>query len=62
MHFIIQSGFVECPACGTFLEKKRDQDKRVSIMQHSPTKFCSMHDKLYRVDRLNGNAEELHEA
>lgn len=60
--FIVSSGGVECPACGLQLTKQREYDRRVAIMKHESTPICSMHDRLFRVDRLNGNAEEYHEA
>lgn len=61
-HFIIQSGIVECPACGIGLVKKKEFDKRVAIMLHEGAEFCSLYRRLYRVDRISGYAEEIHEA
>jgi hypothetical protein len=57
MQMIILNGNVECPACGLTLTKIREQDRRVHIMHHPPTEFCSSSDKNLRVDRLNGYSE-----
>lgn len=62
MQFIILNGTVECPACGLQLTKQREYDRRVAVMRHEATPICSLHDKSFRVDRLNGNAEEFYEA
>jgi hypothetical protein len=62
MHFIVQSGIVECPACGICLHKQREQDRRVHIMKHEGAEFCSLHNRIFRVDRLSGFGEELNEA
>jgi hypothetical protein len=61
-HFIVQTGIVECPACGIGLVKKREQDGRVHIMKHEGAEFCSLHNRLFRVDRLSGYGEECHDA
>ena len=60
--FILLNGFIECPACGLYLTKEREQDGRVGIMRHPLAKMCSLSQKLMRVDRINGYGEEVNEA
>lgn len=57
MQFLVTNGHVECPACGLQLVKVREQDRRVHIMHHPATEFCSCNNKMLRIDRISGYGE-----
>lgn len=64
--FLILNGLNEisvvCPACDTPLTLQSKQDDRVAILHHAGAQSCALYNQRYRVNRLNGYGEIIHEA
>lgn len=60
MKLMITPSGVACPVCDTPLTLVKEQDKRVAHMRHEGQTKCPWYWKDFRVDRLNGLAEEAY--
>lgn len=59
MLLMVNSGLVSCPVCLSCLSLVKEQDKRVAVMRHVPSRECVFSERSFRVDRLNGNSDEV---
>jgi len=59
---IARHGVIECPVCDVRLLTLIEWDRRLALMQHPVTPMCCFGNLKFRVNRLNGDAEIIHEA